>query len=433
MSTVRSSFVAVCVLKMVCLCGFVDAQDAEKKTSTSSSPLVTFLNEAKSSDGIAFYQKKLTERADDPESIASLGLLQMVFAIEGISQDYYRFGFADRRISIPGLIQIPVPTSPNPEQISYADARKVLLRFLDRLVEADKTLSGFKPNQLKLQLDVSQISVDIDGLGQKESLMLIMSRMNNPRGAVNRDTLKSMVFTFDDADVYWLRGYINVLSTVVEVVLAHNWQEAFDRSAHLFFPSVNSDFRFLANEKKEEGWFTLSFVDIIALVHMFRFEVEEPKRMEQALARMETIIRLSRETWKLIRLETDNEEEWIPNANQTSIVINNQLGGQMGVHWEKVLDQAESILQGKELLPYWRGFEGANRLLNARSGSYHPTLGINFRKIFINPKRFDLVLWIQGTGMQPFLEEGKILNGDAWESIAGPFGGNLPFFAIWFN
>ena len=27
------------------------------------------------------------------------------------------------------------------------------------------------------------------------------------------------------------------------------------------------------------------------------------------------------------------------------------------------------------------------------------------RKVFMQPKRFDLVLWIQGTGVAPYLEE----------------------------
>ena len=433
MSTFRSFFVFTCFAVFASPFSSLNAADDPKSNQGTNTPLLGFLYDAKIPDGVSFFQKKLAERSDDQESIASLGLLQMVLAVEGLSQDYYRYGFADRRMSIPGLIQIPVPTSPNPEEISYAEARKILARFLERLSAADKTLAAFQPKQLKVPIDVSKISVDIDQRGQKVSLAMLMSRMANPRAVANRDAIQPTIFAFDDADVVWLRGYVNLLSTVVEVVLAHNWQEAFDRSAHLFFPRVRSDFQFLDKEKKEEGWFSLTIVDMIALVHMMRFEVEEPKRMEKALANMETVLRLSRETWRLIRLETDNDQEWVPNSNQTSIVINNQTGGQMGEHWEKVLDQAQSILEGKELLPFWRGYEGANRLLNGQDGKYHPTLGINFRKIFIKPKRFDLVLWIQGTGMQPFLEEGKILDGSAWRSVSDPFGGNLPFFALWFN
>lgn len=398
-------------------------------------PVIAFLKDAKAADGIKHYQEKLLAKEDDQKAIAALGLLQTVFAIEGLSQDYYRYGFHQQRLFIIGLIQIPVPPNPAPDEISYADARNVFAQFLERLTVAEKTLGKFKPTDLKILLDVSEIMVDIDGKGQKMSLVKVMSQMMNPRPGAQAALLQPIVFAFDDADVVWLRGYVHVLSAVVEIVLAHNWEEAFDRSAHLFFPRVKSDFRFLAEEREARladksisslDW--LSIADLIALVHMVRFEVEEPQRMLSALAHMEKVIPLSRETWRLIRLETDNDREFVPNSKQNSTMIGNQLGGQFGEHWEKVLDRAQSILDGKELLPFWRGFAGAHR-----TGSSHPTLGINFRKIFTHPKRFDLVLWIQGAGVQPYLEEGTIFNGDAWQSIANPFGGNLPFFALWFN
>jgi hypothetical protein len=339
-----------------------------------------------------------------------------------------------------GLIQIPVPTNPTPDEISYADARNAFSKFLERLTVAEKTLAKFKPTQLKFLLDVSDIFIDIDGKGQKLSLVQVMAQMTNVRVGGQPALLQPVVFSFDDADVMWLRGYVHVLSAVVEIALAHNWEEAFDRSAHLFFPRVKSDFSFLAKERESKpgdqnsgSWDLASVVDFVSLVHMMRFEVEEPKRMLSALAHMENVIQLSRETWRLIRLETDNDQEFIPNSKQNSTMINNQLGGQFGEHWEKVLDRAQSILEGKKLLPYWRGFPGAIRWNTRANGSFHPTLGINFRKIFTHPKRFDLVLWIQGKGMHPYLEEGAILDGDAWQSISNPFGGNLTFFALWFN
>ena len=402
--------------------------------------LIEFLKNAKAADGIQYYQKKLLAQEDDHKAIAALGLLQTVAAIEGITQDYYRYGFNQKRLSLIGLIQIPVPPNQAPDEISYADARRVFAQFLERLAVAEKTLGKFKPTELKIALDASEILVDIDGKGQKMSLVKIMSQMTNPRQGGQAALLQPVVFAFDDADVVWLRGYVHLLSAVVEVVLAHNCEEAFDRSAHLFFPRVKSDFRFLEKERElndsDQGtrsWDWPSIVDLVALVHMVRFEVDEPNRMLNALAHMEQVIQLSRETWRLIRLETDNDREFIPNSKQNSTMLSNQLGGQFGEHWEKVLDRAQSILDGKELLPFWRGFVGAGRWNTRTSGSFHPTLGINFRKIFTHPKRFDLVLWIQGTGMQPYLEEGTILSGDAWQSIANPFGGNLPFFALWFN
>jgi hypothetical protein len=46
-----------------------------------------------------------------------------------------------------------------------------------------------------------------------------------------------------------------------------------------------------------------------------------------------------------------------------------------------------------------------------------------------------LVLWIQGTGVIPFLEEGELTDTAAWERMAAAFEGALNFvgFAFWFN
>lgn len=412
------------------------------KRSTESLPpaLVAFLKDAKHAEGIKFYQERLVAQADDQQAIAALGLLQTAYAIEGLAQDYYRYGFSPQRFGMPGLIQIPVPTNSSPEAISYEGARNVFSKFLECLTAAENTLARFKPSQLKIPLDVSEILIDLDGHGNKQPLLPFMFQMTNNRMREQPAMVQSIVFSFDDADVVWLRGYVNLISAVVEIVLAHNWEEAFDRSAHLFFPRVQSEFSFLAKEKESSrddqnasSWDWVNVVDIISLFHMMRFEVNEPARMLSALSHMESVIGLSRETWRLIRLETDNDQEFIPNSRQNSIVLNNQLGGTFGDHWEKVLDRAQSILEGKALLPYWRGFPGANGRTVNGNREFHPTLGINFRKIFTHPTRFDLVLWIQGTGLQPYLEEGKILDASAWESISRPFGGNLPFFALWFN
>ena len=47
----------------------------------------------------------------------------------------------------------------------------------------------------------------------------------------------------------------------------------------------------------------------------------------------------------------------------------------------------------------------------------HPELGINVRKIFTDPQRFDLALWLQGTGLHPFLEKGERTKGETWMEI----------------
>src|SRR5690606_33921050 len=120
--------------------------------------------------------------------------------------------------------------------------------------------------------------------------------------------------------------------------------------------------------------------DAIAFVHLLRLPVAEPKRLEASLGHFEAMLSLSRESWKLIDAETDDNNEWLPNPRQTGAmgvpVRREQIDG-----WLAFVEEAEAIFAGKRLVPFWRG-----------SGSK----GVNLRRVFTEPRPFDLVLWIQG-------------------------------------
>lgn len=222
----------------------------------------------------------------------------------------------------------------------------------------------------------------------------------------------------------------------IEIVLAHDWQDAFERTAHLYFSKPVTPYPFLLEEGETRNWSANEISDLIAWFHLLRFDVKEPKRMLLALEHFEKVIALSRSTWKLIEEEKDNDREWLPGPSQNAMVLNGQLGGQLGANWSLVLDRSEAILQGKELLPFWRGFEGSNSFTIINPGSsarFHPELGINLRRVFTSPTRFDLILWIQGTGLGPYLEKGKLVDLEAWSNLSRSFGGRLPFFSFWIN
>jgi hypothetical protein len=86
--------------------------------------------------------------------------------------------------------------------------------------------------------------------------------------------------------------------------------------------------------------------------------------------------------------------------------------------WFAFLDEMEEILAEKKLLPFWR--EAGGR-------------GINLRRVFTEPSALDLILWIQGTGAAPYLENGTITSPDFWETTNRIFRGQFLGFAIWFN
>ena len=91
----------------------------------------------------------------------------------------------------------------------------------------------------------------------------------------------------------------------------------------------------------------------------------------------------------------------------------------------------ESILQGKTLVPFWRGIKGGVGLGGRMPRN--PKLGINVRKIFMQPTRFDLALWLQGTALTPYLEEGEIADPEKWSKMMTSFRGNFFNYFFWFN
>ena len=87
--------------------------------------------------------------------------------------------------------------------------------------------------------------------------------------------------------------------------------------------------------------------------------------------------------------------------------------------WFDFLDEFESILAGRKLLPFWRGS--------------NPRLGINLRKVFTEPRAFDLVLWVRGTAAAPYLQEGEVTSPETWRRLNRVFRGEFIGFAMWFN
>jgi len=91
--------------------------------------------------------------------------------------------------------------------------------------------------------------------------------------------------------------------------------------------------------------------------------------------------------------------------------------------WLETLDEAEQVLQGKKLIPFWRG---------------ESERGVNLRRAFTESNSFDLIEWVQGTAATPYMENGPLtglaeprtgtrLN----DAFGSPF--NFIGFGFWFN
>ncbi len=368
-------------------------------------------------------QLALDKNPGDDNRRFALGVIQFLCAVEGLGQDLNKYGLRQnisRGVGPARNLVLPFGTR-KPELLTYNAARKMVQDFLDGLTQSQATLEQIKDPDVKLPLHFGLIKLDLNGDGKadsKECLWKIYTGIDNAK-YIDEAKVKEFYIKFDRADVHWLRGYCHLISGFCEIFLAHDTKEFFDCAAHIFFQKVDSPYKFLDTGKRVHTiGRDLDIVDVVAMFHLIRWKVSEKERMALALHHFESVVSESRVSWKFIMAETDDDHEWIPNPKQTGVMPGMGVTEEMVKSWGGVQDEIEKILQGKLLIPFWRG-DG--------------TQGVNVRKAFLEPRDLDLVLWIQGPAAAPFLEKGEMSKGQTWNSLRSAFGSNFPGFAIWFN
>ncbi len=359
------------------------------------------------------------------EARFGLGVIRFARAIERYWQSQYRFGLrAPRTMSVP-LLRFPVPVNPAPEEISYEQQRETLRTLLDDLANAEATLAPMTDSPVKIVLDLNAIKFDLRGDGkpddsEKLSSILASLRMTRPDAASKAEPFE---VAFDNADALWLRGYTHLLSASIEFVLAYDWHTTFERAGRLFYPRTTpppfGEAVVAPNRDRSGGLFGdgAQIADLIALIHEIRWPVAEAARLQSAHAHLKQVIALNRETWKAILARTDDDRVWIPGPQQKHGVVSSMPVTQEQLDaWLKALDEFDAVLDGKLLLPHWRFSQG-----------------VNLKKVFIDPRPFDLVLWGTGHAAAPYLEAGPVLSGAEWAKWQRIFNGNFPGYAFWFN
>lgn len=374
--------------------------------------------------------RALAERGNQQDRFG-LGVLRFARAIERLSQSFYRHGLRSEldgnRVPIANLpfLRLPLPENPRPEPLTYPQLRKIFERFIADLAAAEETLVPLgSASEVKLPLHFGRIKLDLNGDGkadEDEKLWRLYARMNAAVRIVPQRDIDEFVICFDKADVFWLRGYCHLLMAMSETLLAHDFSAPFDALAPYAFAGVKSNDRTLKFDVSRTGFDGI--VDAIAAIHILRFPVVEPARTAAALAHLQDVIELSRKTWQAILAETDNDFEWIPGPGQTGVMPGVRVTKEMVTGWHEFLDEAEALLRGRKLVPQfferWTGRE-TNK-------------GINLRRVFTQPRDFDAILWIQGSGVAPFVEEGQVTSNETWNRFERIFGGQFIGFAFWFN
>ncbi len=429
------SFASVSRLATVWLTAFL-AGAGLAATAADPTPMAEqFMLDGKIAEGIDALQKHLDAKADDDQARFGLGALQFLRAVERLGQSLHRHGALGAKNTLARMlpfVRLPVPENPDPVETSYADTREILATFLKDLAAAENTLDAITAEKVSLPLRFGLVRLDLDGDGkadESEALWQVLAayqRGFRPRlqeaDAEQRLMAEGFVIRFDRGDAYWLQGYCHLLSALGEFALAHDAEPFFDVLApHLFArPKARELPEIMFRQQSPQSFFgdTSQIADAIAGIHEIRFEVIEPARSKAALEHLEDVIRLSRLTWKAIEAETDDDREWIPNAKQSCVIPGMRVTEQMIAGWKEFLDEAEAILAGRRLIPHWRVVDGR---------------GINFRRVFLEPKKMDLVRWVQGAAAVPYIEEGDCTQPGMWWRFQQLFRGQFIGFAIWFN
>jgi hypothetical protein len=391
-------------------------------------PLVEkFLTDGRLSEGERAIEAHLKMHPADSQARFGLGTLQFLRAVEHLGQSLYKYGAIgpESRLGrqIP-IVRLAVPQNSKPAKVRYENVRAILQDLVDDLAKAEATLAKVEDPGVKLPLHFGLIALDLNGdgaTGGDETLWKLYAGLNRGLRLADDATpeaVQDFVIGFDQGDVFWLRGYCHLLSAICETVLAYDEERFFNAIAHQLFdrPEVSALPAELLRDERN-GW-EHDIADAIVAIHLASFPLKQPDKMKAAHEHLIAVIRLSRESWKAIQTETDNDHEWVPNSKQESVIPNVRVSAEMIAGWHDFLNEAESMLTGKKLIPHWRLKDG---------------VGINLRKVFQEPRDFDLVFWAHGAGAVPYVEAGEVVTQETFSRFERLYRGNFVGFAIWFN
>ncbi len=381
-------------------------------------PLVRpFLVEGRLDDGEQALTARLKDHPDDAEARYGLGVVHLLQSVEHLGQGLYRYGLKPESPDLP-FVRLPIPANPDPEMLTYDKWRDLLQQFIDDLDRAEQSLSHVDSPDAKLMLPVGLIRLDVNGdgkTGEDETFWKIFTTVAW-RGAQLTAQQQEFAVGFDAADAHWMIGYTHLLRALAHAWLAYDTEQFFQQTAPFFFAGARDPYGQLRRHSGQ-GFDPDQIADLIAAIHLMQFDPQERDRMPRARQHLLAMIRESREFWKLAEAEIDDDREWIPNARQTSIatltVTDERIKG-----WMAFLDESEQVLEGKKLVRHWRV-----------AGEQ----GINLKRVFEEPSRFDLVLWAHGAAAIPYLEEGPTVSQETGNMLTRVFSGDFLMFAVWVN
>jgi len=347
-----------------------------------------------------------------PSDQFALGALQFLRGIEKTLQVRWEYNATIDDLDLP-VLRLPVP--PNPDAKPFrADLITGLFTGLLTDMDASRAALAEIPDgaDVALDLNLANLWFDINMNGKRDlGEGVIEVGANTLMGEINfgeMDGIPPMDVRFDTADVAWLTAYTHMVSAAGEMVVAFDPTESIETVMGANYKMIE-----LRGDAPIEFGFDMQFggwVDQFAMAYGALNQQPDATHTRAAHAHLLNMIAENKVFWAAVAQETDNEREWIPNDNQTA-ALGFELSPGTGAAWQAVLADVEALLNGDLLIEYWR---------------ISPAGGVNVKKLFMDPPVVDIVTWVQGSGLLPYLERGPVISGDSLRRFEELTGGN-PF------
>jgi hypothetical protein len=358
------------------------------------------------------------------EDIFAIGGLHFLGSVERALQMQWRSG-ADQATGNVGdalglpFLRLPVQPNPAPEPFSGAVVSQLFADIDADMAAARAALATLPPGEdFGVEITFSDLWFDINLNGTREpeedALAILGPVLLGWQWQAPDPAAPPLTVRFDAADAAWLAAYTHVMSGVANTVLAYDPAASIDRviaarAAIRVAPPSPGNYSFDASFGQ--------FLDAFAMLEGAVNQPPDAARAKAAKDHFLSMIAENRRFWSLVALETDNTLEWIPNDRQTS-ALGLDLPAGTGDTWLGVLADGEALLQGRLLIPYWRGPTGQ---------------GINLGRMFDDPAPMSIIGWAQGWAAVPYLEQGPVVTATSLRRFEALMGGDAGLMMVFLN
>lgn len=366
-------------------------------------------------DGLAGIPAWIATQDKTAETAYLSGMSEALLAIEHVLQVRYDT-YSGELPMVPGG-QADIAYNPD-AKFDPAFVETAMLGALDHFAKAERALEGAIGKDFAVEVELKELWFDVDRDGKRgegEAALLQIGQLFGERSGVEAYDGETVI-RFDTADADWLAAYVNVASASAELILSVDPTSAiraiFEGNKEIAGLGAAVNPSFFGDNRQ---------LDTLAVVLTALDGTPDPERTRAALAHLKKMISHNENFWTLVEQETDDNREWLPNANQVS-AFGVEVTAETAMAWRAVLSEMSDLLNGRKLVPHWRFGE--------RGETGH---GLNIESLLTDPGDFDLVLMLHGASLAPHFEYGKLVNQSVWRDFSLTVGGRGNIFALWLN